>query len=54
MIGFFERHTALQFDGDPGIPDTYGQLDGAGRGGRRVRGAGIDSCDQLIETRRLA
>ena len=36
MITFFERYTALQFDGGFPIPDTYGHLPGAGTGGRSV------------------
>ncbi len=34
MIGFFAGNTSLQFEGDLGIPDTYGHIDGAGTGGR--------------------
>lgn len=36
MVGFFERETALQFDCGLTIPDTYGDLPGAGTGGRSV------------------
>jgi succinate dehydrogenase/fumarate reductase flavoprotein subunit len=34
MIDFFHHNTSLQFQGDPGIPDTYGHQPGAGMGGR--------------------
>lgn len=34
MIDFFHNNTSLQFQGDPGIPDTYGHQPGAGMGGR--------------------
>ncbi|QJD72042.1 FAD-dependent oxidoreductase [Marinobacterium sp. LSUCC0821] len=34
MIDFFHKNTSLQFQGDPGIPDTYGHQPGAGMGGR--------------------
>lgn len=36
MVAFFERETALQFDGGLHIPDTYGDQPGAGTGGRSV------------------
>ncbi|WP_347312806.1 FAD-dependent oxidoreductase [Defluviimonas sp. SAOS-178_SWC] len=36
MVSFFETHTALQFDGGVHIPDTYGDVPGAGLGGRSV------------------
>lgn len=36
MVGFFETHTALKFDGGLHIPDTYGDTPGAGTGGRSV------------------
>lgn len=36
MVDFFDRHTRLQFDPGSQIPDTYGHLPGAGRGGRSV------------------
>lgn len=34
MIAFFAGNTSLKFEGDQGIPDTYGHIDGAGTGGR--------------------
>jgi succinate dehydrogenase/fumarate reductase flavoprotein subunit len=34
MVDFFHNNTSLQFQGDPGIPDTYGHQPGAGMGGR--------------------
>lgn len=36
MVAFFDTQTALQFDGGLHIPDTYGHLPGAGKGGRSV------------------
>lgn len=36
MVDFFEANTVLQFDPGLHIPDTYGQLPGAGTGGRSV------------------
>ncbi|AUH33944.1 FAD-dependent oxidoreductase [Paracoccus tegillarcae] len=36
MVEFFDTQTALQFDGGLPIPDTYGDLRGAGTGGRSV------------------
>lgn len=36
MVAFFEDRTALQFEAGVAIPDTYGQLPGAGTGGRSV------------------
>ncbi len=36
MVDFFETQTALQFDPGLAIPDTYGDLPGAGTGGRSV------------------
>lgn len=36
MVAFFESRTALKFDGGFAIPDTYGELPGAGSGGRSV------------------
>ncbi len=36
MVDFFETHTTLCFDGGLGIPDTYGEVPGAGKGGRSV------------------
>ncbi|MGH1451630.1 MAG: FAD-dependent oxidoreductase [Paracoccaceae bacterium] len=42
MVGFFERHTALEFQGGLAIPDTYGDQPGAGTGGRSVIAAPYD------------
>jgi len=36
MVGFFEENTELKFEGGLGIPDTYGDLPGAGTGGRSI------------------
>src|SRR6266446_7125704 len=36
MVAFFEKNTALQFEGGDKIPDTYGNAPGAGTGGRSV------------------
>ncbi len=43
MVGFFEEHTALQFEGGLRIPDTYGDIPGAGTGGRSVIAAPYDA-----------
>lgn len=43
MVAFFERHTALQFEGGTKIPDTYGNAPGAGTGGRSVIAAPYDA-----------
>lgn len=49
MVAFFDTHTALAFAGGFAIPDTYGDVPGAGAGGRSViakpfdgRGLGAD------------
>jgi succinate dehydrogenase/fumarate reductase flavoprotein subunit len=42
MVGFFERHTALQFIDGNKIPDMHGGLPGAGLGGRSVCAAPFD------------
>ena len=42
MVAFFETHTALQFEAGLKIPDTYGQVPGAGTGGRSVIAAPYD------------
>ncbi len=36
MVAFFEQHTALRFESGTAIPDTYGNVPGAGTGGRSV------------------
>lgn len=36
MVEFLERHTAVKFDCGLHIPDTYGEMPGAGTGGRSV------------------
>ena len=43
MVAFFEQHTALQFEGGYKIPDTYGNVPGAGTGGRSVIAAPYDA-----------
>ncbi len=43
MVEFFERNTALAFEGGNRIPDTYGNLPGAGTGGRSVIAAPYDA-----------
>src|SRR3954462_3099630 len=42
MVAFFETHTALQFEAGLKISDTYGQVPGAGTGGRSVIAAPYD------------
>src|SRR4051794_37457512 len=43
MVAFFEKNTALQFEGGTKIPDTYGTVPGAGTGGRSVIAAPYDA-----------
>ncbi|WP_297772101.1 FAD-dependent oxidoreductase [uncultured Roseovarius sp.] len=43
MVGFFQSSTALQFECGTQIPDTYGNLPGAGQGGRSVIAAPFDA-----------
>ncbi len=43
MVAFFEEHTALRFEGGNAIPDTYGNVEGAGTGGRSVIAAPFDA-----------
>jgi succinate dehydrogenase/fumarate reductase flavoprotein subunit len=43
MVAFFEKNTALQFEGGNKIPDTYGNAPGAGTGGRSVIAAPYDA-----------
>src|SRR3954468_11821022 len=43
MVTFFEKNTALQFEGGTKIPDTYGTVPGAGTGGRSVIAAPYDA-----------
>jgi succinate dehydrogenase/fumarate reductase flavoprotein subunit len=43
MVAFFEKNTALQFEGGLRIPDTYGNAPGAGTGGRSVIAAPYDA-----------
>jgi succinate dehydrogenase/fumarate reductase flavoprotein subunit len=43
MVAFFEKNTALQFEGGDKIPDTYGNAAGAGTGGRSVIAAPYDA-----------
>ena len=42
MVSFFESRTALQFESGNQIPDTYGNVPGAGLGGRSVIAAPYD------------
>lgn len=42
MVAFFRDHTALQFIGGDAIADMYGDLPGAGTGGRSVCAAPFD------------
>lgn len=42
MVEFFETQTALRFEAGNAIPDTYGDIDGAGTGGRSVIAAPYD------------
>lgn len=42
MVEFFEKQTGLSFEAGNGIPDTYGDIDGAGTGGRLVIAAPYD------------
>jgi succinate dehydrogenase/fumarate reductase flavoprotein subunit len=43
MVSFFEGNTALQFEAGNGICDIYGDLPGAGTGGRSVIAAPYDA-----------
>ena len=43
MVEFFEKNTAVQFEPGLKIPDTYGNLPGAGTGGRSVIAAPYDA-----------
>ena len=43
MVAFFEAETALQFEAGNHIVDTYGNLPGAGTGGRSVIAAPYDA-----------
>ena len=43
MVAFFEKNTAVQFEPGLKIPDTYGNLPGAGTGGRSVIAAPYDA-----------
>lgn len=45
MVGFLETHTAMDFEPGSHIPDTYGELPGAGTGGRSVIAAPYDGRD---------
>jgi succinate dehydrogenase/fumarate reductase flavoprotein subunit len=55
MVTFFEKHTALQFEGGYKIPDTYSDLPGAGTGGRSVIAAPYDAraLGGLVEQLRM-
>lgn len=43
MVAFHEAHTVLAFEGGLAIPDTYGDMPGAGSGGRSVIAAPYDA-----------
>ena len=43
MVAFFEENTAVRFEGGDRIPDTYGDVPGAGTGGRSVIAAPYDA-----------
>ncbi len=43
MVGFFEKHTSLQFADGNGIADIHGDTPGAGTGGRSVIAAPYDA-----------
>lgn len=45
MVDFFERHTVLKFEDGNRICDTYGNIPGAGPGGRSVIAAPFDARD---------
>ena len=55
MVAFFETNTALQFEGGTKIPDTYGNVPGAGTGGRSVIAAPYDArgLGDLVDRLRL-
>ncbi len=55
MVAFFEKNTALQFEGGDKIPDTYGDAPGAGTGGRSVIAAPYDAhgLGDLVDRLRL-
>jgi succinate dehydrogenase/fumarate reductase flavoprotein subunit len=55
MVAFFEQNTALRFEGGLKIPDTYGNLPGAGTGGRSVIAAPYDARElgDLVDRLRL-
>jgi len=55
MVAFFESHTALQFEAGNKICDTYGDVPGAGTGGRSVIAAPYDAraLGQLVKRLRL-
>ena len=45
MVGFFSRHTALQFIDGNAIPDFHGHSPQAATGGRSVCAAAFDGKD---------
>ena len=55
MVAFFEQHTALQFEGGLKISDIYGDVPGAGTGGRSVIAAPFDAraLGELVDRLRL-
>ncbi|URW75101.1 FAD-dependent oxidoreductase [Sphingomonas donggukensis] len=53
MVSFFEQHTRLRFEGGNTIPDIYGDLPGASRGGRSIIAERIDMRGEDDMLRRL-
>jgi succinate dehydrogenase/fumarate reductase flavoprotein subunit len=53
MVAFFEENTAVQFELGLKIPDTYGNVPGAGTGGRSVIAAPYDGRNLGNLVRRL-
>ncbi|HVN35739.1 MAG TPA: FAD-dependent oxidoreductase [Casimicrobiaceae bacterium] len=45
MVAFFEENTAVRFEDGNKIPDTYGNVPGAGTGGHQVIAAPYDARD---------
>jgi succinate dehydrogenase/fumarate reductase flavoprotein subunit len=55
MVGFFESQTSLQFDDGNAIQDIYGDLPGAGKGGRSliarpINGRALGALLKLVRT----
>lgn len=53
MVSFFETSTALEFESGTLIPDTYGNIYGAGTGGRSVIAAAFDARELGADVARL-